>query len=105
MRRLFSPPWRMKLRPTAASARSEVRVPHAAAPFIDASRLEALRSVLSPEAVAELVSDFVRHLEETVARSREASDESEIGHIAHAIAGTAGNLGAMQLSQLASGLD
>jgi len=113
-----------KLAEVAAAKRPEPAEPVAAAPavsparavvpdlsrhaLVDPARLDALRAVMKPQTIRDLVLDFLRHLDECASQPRDLARPealSEAGRVAHTIAGTAGSLGATGLSELAGRVD
>jgi HPt (histidine-containing phosphotransfer) domain-containing protein len=81
--------------------------PHGPATF-DPVRIATLKRLLPEEELADFVGMFVGSLEGVIGRANELLDNREFSELtqeAHALAGTAGNLGAVYLAQCARELE
>jgi CheY-like chemotaxis protein/HPt (histidine-containing phosphotransfer) domain-containing protein len=72
---------------------------------IENGALETLNSVMTPEESREFVQAFQAELETRMSRMVEAETAEALAADAHALIGTAGNVGAMKVSELASAVE
>jgi HPt (histidine-containing phosphotransfer) domain-containing protein len=72
---------------------------------IESAALETLDSVMTPEESREFVEAFCAELESRMSRMVEAETAEALAADAHALIGTAGNVGAMQVSALAGSIE
>jgi signal transduction histidine kinase/DNA-binding response OmpR family regulator len=72
---------------------------------IESGALETLDSVMTPEESREFVQAFQAELETRMSRMVKAETPEALAADAHALIGTAGNVGAMKVSELASSVE
>ena len=72
---------------------------------IESTALETLDSVMTPEESREFVEAFRTELETRMSRMTQAETPEALAADAHALIGTAGNVGAMKVSELASSVE